>query len=299
MTLVQLRCFVEVTRTLHFGKAAQNLDMMPATLGRHIKLLEGSLGIRLFERSTRTVILTSMGQDFLSESRALLDRADSIVKKYRQMSRSKSYDLKIGAIDTFSIGKLPSIVSEYKKKGNLENIQIIEDKTKRLLPRLLSGSLDLVFIRPPSTISPSIQVEFLCYEKTIVAIPISNPLSNKNAITVNDLINQPMIVPDLKSRPHSYHLTMDLFVQSGIKPNIIQVANEKQTIINLVSKNIGIALIPESSILDSMETIKFIPLLDNNLNKGLPLAAAWLKGTNDPIRDKILEIYYTLFNNEK
>ncbi|WP_244664730.1 LysR family transcriptional regulator [Candidatus Symbiopectobacterium sp. 'North America'] len=55
MELRQLRCFIAVADALHFGHAAQQLDMLPSALGRHIRLLEESLNVRLFVRSTRSV----------------------------------------------------------------------------------------------------------------------------------------------------------------------------------------------------------------------------------------------------
>ena len=69
MNLHQLRCFVEVAQELHFGRAAQNLSMMPSALGRHIRLLEESLGTQLLNRTTRSVTLTEDGEDLLREAR--------------------------------------------------------------------------------------------------------------------------------------------------------------------------------------------------------------------------------------
>lgn len=297
MKLTQLRCFIEVTKTLHFGKAAQNLDMMPAALGRHIKLLEDGLGVRLLDRSTRTVLLTPVGKDFFDEIYSLVKQSDAIELKYRQISRIKSNNLKIGVIDSVAIGMMPSILSSYKKSGGSANIQIIEDKTKRLLPRLVSGRVDLVFIRPPTTIDPLIEIKPLGYEKIIVAIPVNNPLASLERVTIKELINQPMIVPDQRSRPHSYHLTMKLFSTYGSKVNIVQIANEKQTILNLIAEDIGLALIPKSAIQHSSDKIRYIPLVNEEAQeiKGLPLAAAWLQGAEDPIREKILDIYQKLY----
>ncbi|HCH02169.1 MAG TPA: LysR family transcriptional regulator [Vibrio sp.] len=298
MKLTQLRCFIEVGKTLHFGSAAQNLSMMPAALGRHIKLLEDGIGARLLERSTRSVSLTPIGREFFDEAKLLLKQADSLELKYRQLARVRAQQIKIGVIDSVAIGMMPTILSTYKKSGGSASIQILEDKTKRLLPRLVSGRLDLVFIRPPTAIDPLLEVKFLSYEPVMVAININNPLSNLKTISINDLVEQPMIVPDQRSRPHSYKLTIKLFSHHGYKANVVQVANEKQTIISLVAEDIGIALIPKSAVQYSSNQVKYIPLsgVSSEDLQVLPLAAAWLKGTEDSIREDVLSIYQSLYS---
>ncbi|WP_244482195.1 LysR family transcriptional regulator, partial [Bradyrhizobium pachyrhizi] len=87
MELHQLRCFVAAAEELHFGRAAQRLQMMPSALGRHIKLLEEDLGVRLFARTTRAVSLTEDGSVLLREGRALLGRAEAIENGFRRRLR--------------------------------------------------------------------------------------------------------------------------------------------------------------------------------------------------------------------
>lgn len=67
MDINQLRCFVAVGKELHFGRAAQSMEMMPASLSRFIRLLEEDLGVRLLNRSTRNVSLTAEGALFLTK----------------------------------------------------------------------------------------------------------------------------------------------------------------------------------------------------------------------------------------
>jgi DNA-binding transcriptional LysR family regulator len=83
--LHQLRCFIAVADELHFGHAAQKLDMLPSALGRYIKLLEENLGTRLLTRSTRNVSLTAHGALFLPEARELVTRADDVQNAFRRL----------------------------------------------------------------------------------------------------------------------------------------------------------------------------------------------------------------------
>src|SRR6476620_6256538 len=108
MDLHQLRCFVAAAEELHFGRAAQRLQMLPSALGRHIRLLEDDLGTRLFTRTTRAVSLSEAGMTLLRDGRALLARVEAIENGFRRdQSRSPSRRFRVGAIDSAAAGLLP------------------------------------------------------------------------------------------------------------------------------------------------------------------------------------------------
>ena len=88
MELHQLRCFVAAAEQLHFGHAAQQLQMLPSALGRQIRLLEEDLGTRLFARTTRAVSLTEDGSTLLRDARAILARVEAVESNLRNRSRA-------------------------------------------------------------------------------------------------------------------------------------------------------------------------------------------------------------------
>ena len=100
MELRQLRCLVAVAETLHFGRAAQKLDMLPASFGRQIKLLEDSLGGALLVRTTRHVELTEAGREFVVHAQDLLQRADQMERAFREGPHGRARILRVGAIDS-------------------------------------------------------------------------------------------------------------------------------------------------------------------------------------------------------
>lgn len=105
MELHQLRCFVAAAEELHFGRAAQRLQMLPAAFGRHIKLLEDDLATPLFARTTRAVALTEHGATLLRDARAVLARVEAIQDGFRGRSRvNAARRLRIGAIDSAAAG---------------------------------------------------------------------------------------------------------------------------------------------------------------------------------------------------
>ncbi|SLM61259.1 MULTISPECIES: LysR family transcriptional regulator [Dickeya] len=292
MELNQLRCFIAVAETLHFGHAAQRLDMLPSALGRHIRLLEEGLGTRLFIRSTRNVALTPDGQTLLEEGRVLLASADALAARFRSQGRLNASTLRLGAIDSAAIGLVPHLLPIFRQVHPEIDVQIYEDKSSRLLPRLKSGRLDLIFIRPPPQCDPWMTMRFLLYENVVLAIARHHELASRQDVSIHELAALPLIVPERRSRPHSHDLTMNLFVEAGLKPYVVQKADEKQTIINMVAAEVGGAIMPRWVSRMSVPNVRFIPIRRQNDSScnGLPLAAAWMSQGRDSARDAMLAI---------
>jgi DNA-binding transcriptional LysR family regulator len=289
MDLHQLRCFVAVAEELHFGRAAQRLGMLPSALGRHIRMLEEDLGTRLLARTTRNTALTDEGSILLDEARTLLSQADDLAARFRTQGRSQAATLRVGAIDTAAAGLIPPLLHDFRERRPDVAVQLLEDKTIRLLPRLLSGRLDLAFVRPPESPDKRLEFLFLFHETAVVAVPIGHPLADRERLRITDLADEPLIVPERRSRPHSHDLTIKLFAEAGLQARIAQVAEEKQTIINLVAAQLGVAIVPRWTARMTTPGVRYIPLDEaaGPMNK-LPLAATWIRGSRDAVRDEML-----------
>jgi len=292
LDLKLLNCFCTVANELHFGRAAQMLDIHPSALGRNIRLLEEELGIRLFNRTTRNVTLTPSGHLLLTESRALIEHAEAVSDKVRSAATGNERVFRIGAIDSAATGMIPQLVHDFREELPDIELVLVEDKTAKLLPKLLSGALDIAFVRPPTTSKAGVKFDFLLNEKTVVALPKDHMLTKQEQLHVTDLADTPLIVPSPRSRPHSYNLTTRLFHEAGLQPHVAQQAEEKQTIVNLVGAGIGAALIPLWTSRLGVEGVEYRPLVDNNQQVicELPLAAAWVNGVHDETRDKLIAL---------
>ena len=132
----------------------------------------------------------------------------------------------------------------------------------------------------------------LFHETPVVAVPARHKLARRRRLFVDTLVDQPLIVPDRSSRPHSHDLTIKLFAQAGLRPTISQVAEEKQTIVNLVAAKVGLAIVPRWASRLAVTGVRFVPLIVKQAEalKILPLAAAWLRGSRDPLREEMLAV---------
>lgn len=289
MELKQLRCFLAVAEDLNFGRAARRLNMLPTALGRHVRLLEEELGRPLFQRTTRQVALTPAGAVLLPEARALLDRAEAATHAVRAIGAQSGGILRIGAIDSAAAGLLPGLLFEFGRRHPGIATRLVEAKSAQILPMLRSGRLDLGFIRPPPPGS-DLHFEGLLQERPFAALPRAHPLAARRRLRLRDLAELPLILPPRRTRPHSYGAVTRLFASQGLVPRVVQEAEEKQTIINLVAAGIGIAVLPEWAARMRVPGIAYRPLeLPRDYEVAeWELGVAWMAGAPFPARDCFL-----------
>lgn len=292
MDINQLRCFVSVGKELHFGRAAQKMEMMPASLSRFIRLLEEDLGVRLLNRSTRNVSLTAEGALFFDDASKLIDQFDALAKRFKVGLKDERRTLRIGAIDSAARGLVPALLNLFVPLHPHSDIHIIEDKTINLIPKLKSGWLDMIFIREPQSIDASLAVRFITRESCVLAVPIQHALADRERVAVADFQHEAMIIPDRRTRPHSHDLTMSLFKLAGFTPHIAQFAEEKQTILSLVAAGLGLAVVPASYRTMNSDSVSYIALDLPEQIKGLPLSIAWQKGNEDRFLREMLRLLH-------
>ena len=292
MDLKLLRYFTVVAEELHFGRAARRLDMLPSSLSRNISLLEQDLGLRLLARTTREVSLTPSGHLLLELVQPLLDHADRVSDKVRSSVASRERVFRIGAMDSAATGLMPQLIHDFREVMPDLELLLLEEKSAKLLPKLLSGALDVAIISQPMWPQRDIEFVFLLNQRILVALPEHHELARQGSIQVEDLEDVPLILPTPRSRPHSHHLAMQLFQEASLKPRIAQQAEEKQTILNMVGAEIGAAIVPYWVTRNVVHGVVFKPLVDKagQQIEELPLGAAWVKGLHDEFRDSLMEL---------
>jgi DNA-binding transcriptional LysR family regulator len=244
MDLKQLRCFITVAEELHYGRAAARLHMATSVLSRHIRMLEEELDVRLFSRTTRSVALTRAGTVFLDEAKDILARTKSAQRTVQVVARDEGEVLRIGALDSAAAGFLPDVLYAFRQDHGRVRIQLEEATTSRQLQGLMTGRLDIGFLRPP-VMEPDLHWEYLIREKLLVALPESHAPQDQDEIGMHEILNEPLILPPKRTRPCTFGLVMRFLDAVGAQPNIVQEATEKQTIIAMVAAGMGVALVPE------------------------------------------------------
>ncbi|MBL1241089.1 MAG: LysR family transcriptional regulator, partial [OCS116 cluster bacterium] len=149
MNLRELEYLVAVAQFRHFGKAAAHCNVSQPALSIQLKKLEQELGVALFERNNKRVLITPMGVKITMRARMILQQASDLKQFAKGASDIFAGELKLGAFPTLAPYYLPQIVP--KIMHELPNIQLllIEDKTDILIDKLQKGEIDCAFMALP------------------------------------------------------------------------------------------------------------------------------------------------------
>ncbi|MFT8321970.1 MAG: acetoin biosynthesis transcriptional regulator AlsR [Bacillus sp. (in: firmicutes)] len=246
MELRQLQYFITVAEELHFGKAAIRLNMTQPPLSQQIKHLEEELGFPLLHRSNRAVELTTAGNVFLNQARAVLNQLDRAVEHARHTARGELGKIVIGFVGTASYEILPPAISEFRSMYPSVDIELRQLSKPDQVRALLDGDIDIGFLHPPVE-SNELICRSIKKSNCIFAIPKNHPLAAKSTVSIKDIANEPIISLAEEAWSTLYINFIRLCENHGFSPNIVQESTEYQMVIGLVTAGIGIAVVPHSA----------------------------------------------------
>jgi DNA-binding transcriptional LysR family regulator len=246
MELRHLRYFVTVAEELHFGRAAERLHMSQPPLSMQIRALEEEIGARLLNRTQRHVSLTQAGNVFLQEARQILAWIEHAVLMTRRAERGEIGGLSVGFISVANYNVLPSVLRDFRRRYPLVNLTLKEATTDTQLEDLLNGRIDVGFVLPPID-EPALESVAILREPLIAALPTRHPAASRpGKIPLAALADSPFILFPRRMAPGLYDDIVSFCRKAGFSPRMEQEAIQMQTIVSLVSAELGVSLIPDS-----------------------------------------------------
>ena len=148
MEIRQLAYFVAIAETLHFSRVAEALGLAPSALSMQIQRLERELGVRLLERTKRSVSLTSAGRLFLEEARAALSQVENAKRVAHRAGRGEAGSIRLGyVISAASSGIVQAILRRFRDLAPGVSISLEELSSPAQLQMLEQGKLDVCIVR--------------------------------------------------------------------------------------------------------------------------------------------------------
>jgi LysR family hydrogen peroxide-inducible transcriptional activator len=193
MNLRDLQYFVALAETRHFGEAAARSFVSQPTLSGQIKKLEEELGSALFERTTKSVVPTPLGEALLPHARRALEEADAFVQRARAHRDPLTGSLRTGAIPTLAPYLIPLVLAPLRRQLPALKFVLSEEPTARLLERLRRHELDAILIATPAE-DPDLASRALFDEPFWLALPRRHPLYSKDTIERRDLKSLDMLL---------------------------------------------------------------------------------------------------------
>lgn len=244
MDIKQLECFIAVAEERHFTKAAQRLNLVQSGLSQTIRSLEIELGGPLFVRTTRHVDLTPAGTVLLKEAHRVISAARQARLAVTQVHGLAKGQLRIGSIQSLvPFVDLPASLSRFRLKYPGIDVQLLLDGALSLLDEVDEGRLDLVFTQPEN-VRVGMTSRMLACEELVLVCAATNACASAASPTLDSLEGKTFI--DLKADWGMRRLIDRSFSAKGLSRNSAFEVNDISMLLELVARDLGIALVPKS-----------------------------------------------------
>ncbi|MDP4087225.1 MAG: LysR family transcriptional regulator [Bacillota bacterium] len=240
MNLFQLEVFLKVVETGSFTKAGDQIGLSQSAVSQAVAALESELNIKLLNRQRNGVTLTKVGERITSLIRDLMVIKTKIINEAAGITELETGTLRIGSISSMSAKLLPGMIASFKKR--FPGVEVI----------LYEGSYDevrnwlkLSVVEVGVVTEELHEFEFipLLQDKMVVFLPGKHPLSNQTYLKLEEIANEPFIMPKECGR-----VLQSIFKEQGIYPNIQFEVRDIATIIAMVQEGVGNTILPEMAI---------------------------------------------------
>ncbi len=261
MEFRHLRYFLVLAEELHFGRAARRLGLSQPPLSLNIQQLEVSVGARLFTRSSKAVALTAAGLAFVPAARALLDQSTQAANLARDVGRGMAGSLTIGFAGTLLYSGLPAILARFQAAHPLLRVVLKEMSSSEQLIELTHDRLDVGFAHT-SRVPPELSQILVASQAFVACLPRSHVLAHQRTLPLKQLNGEPFAVISRTVSPDYHDRILTTCARAGFVPEIRFELQHWLSVVALVSRGMGVALVPQALSLSAMPGALFIPLDD-------------------------------------
>lgn len=263
MELRHLRYFLAVAEELHFGRAAKRLNISQPPLSQQIVKLEQDLGVSLFIRNKRMVMLTEAGKTLVHHARIILAMAETARSDVTRVSLGKRGTMALGYVGPAMESFLPSILLEFKKHYPEVKLNLNQMSTPEQLLQIRNRTIQAGIVRLFGQDTTGLITQVIHRDTYVLAVPAHHDLARRKKVPLACLDQENMVSFSRHIQPRIFDAWHTIFSNAKICPNIVQQTSSYHSIIALVSAGLGIAIVPRDSALNPRKGVVFKPLEGN------------------------------------
>lgn len=243
----QLEYFQTIAHIQHMTRAAEILSISQPALSRSVARLEAELGVPLFERRGRSIILNRYGRLFLKRVNRIMKEFQEGKQEIKDLLDPEHGEVTLGFLHTLGSEVIPDLIGSFRADFPKVSFQLNQNNSYSLLKQLELGEFDLCLVTPPGE-KDEIQWIKLWSEELYVIVPHGHPLENRESILLNEIGNESFI--SVKKGNALRQITDQLCHDAGVVPRIMFEGEELHTIAGFVASGLGVSLIPDMKDID-------------------------------------------------
>ena len=252
MEIRHLRCFLMVAEELHFGRAAERLHMEQSPLSRAVKELEEQLKVKLFVRTTRHTQLTAAGKRLQEHANRVLNAVKQTEESMKSWSRNFGGQLRIALSDYMTPSRLPALLALCREHEPDTEIRLFEVTLTQQIKGLQSDLYDVGFALSGEPVA-GVVVQKIWTDPLMAIIPARHSLLIHKQVPLNELMNQPLVLPDLEACKGYASQVDSIFKRMGKEPMIANRVMTSDLMLALVSAGLGVGLADAPKVATSRE----------------------------------------------
>ncbi|MCA0395565.1 MAG: DNA-binding transcriptional regulator OxyR [Proteobacteria bacterium] len=241
MNIRDLKYLIAVADHRHFGRAAAASFVSQPTLSTQIRKLEEELGVALFERAPRKVMLTPIGVEIVERARRVVGEVEQMKEAARRSQKPEAGVVRLGIFPTLGPYLLPHVIPAIRERFPDLQLLLVEEKSDELLARLRDGRLDAAILALP-LLDEQLHHEYLFEEPFLLAVPERHPLAARDALRIDDLAREDLLL--LEDGHCLRRQTLDVCQLAGAQEKTEFRATSLETLRQMVAANVGITLLP-------------------------------------------------------
>jgi DNA-binding transcriptional LysR family regulator len=240
MDIRQLKAFLAIAEAKTFTAGARLVNVTQAAISMQIRQLEDEVGLQLFTRTPRRVILTEAGEMLLERARRILREHDAAVAEIAELAGAEYGRLRIGSASAmFATAQLPSILQNLKETFPNAEITVSSGTSQILVDKILHGEVDIAFVSLPVDNS-HVTTELLFSDEIVAIAHPQHALADQKFISAAGLAGEPLILGEKGG--NTRRLIDDFFSAANVRPNVVMELSRQEAINQMVENNMGVGI---------------------------------------------------------
>lgn len=276
MEIRQLKAFLAIAEAKTFTAGAKVVNITQAAVSMQIRQLEDELGMSLFTRTPRRVILTEAGEHLLQRARRILREHDAAIAEIAELAGAEYGRLRIGSASAmFATAQLPTILERLKEKFPNAEITVSSGTSQALVDKMMHGDIDIAFVSLPVE-TPNIQTDLLFSDEIVAIAHPKHPLANEKFISAATLAGEQLILGEKGG--NTRRMIDDFFAAANVKPNVVMELSRQEAINKMVENQMGVGIAGAKNVSKEIREGRLISWLIEGAEIKWDLGLARLRG---------------------